>query len=221
VAGLLVMPNTFDTLGGVMGQVLGTAAAIGSLALVGVTVWYAWQTQQMVREMRNSRIAAIRPSLRLDLGGFSTAASIEVENLGVGPAVDVSVDLIVLVGGDEIERQHWSVPLLRSGERRTMLMPNKDGNLGNFAPVQYWAERDSRILMTGSCLDLDGREHRIDDDFSFAVHSSRGPEGSWEGVEDRLPKNVEKIAKELESIRRRLERQQPGVEQRHRADGAS
>jgi hypothetical protein len=31
------------------------------------------------------------------------------------------------------------------------------------------------------------------------------PEGSWEGVEDRMPRNVEAIAKKLEKIRGRLE----------------
>jgi hypothetical protein len=189
-----------------LGNLLGTTTAIGSLVLVAVTVWYAWQTQQMVREMRHARVASLRPALRLDLGPFPRAASIEIENVGVGPATDVSVDIIVIASGVELEREHWSVPLLKSGDRRTMLMPNKDASKASFAPVEYWAERDTRICLAGTCRDLDGREHPIDDVFSFAVHATRSPEGSWEGVEDRVPKNIEAIAKELERIRRQLER---------------
>jgi hypothetical protein len=38
-----------------MRQALANARLVSSLVLVGVTIWYAWQTQQMVREMRNAR----------------------------------------------------------------------------------------------------------------------------------------------------------------------
>lgn len=183
-----------------MQQVLGAAGTLGSLVLVGVTIWYAWQTQQMVREMRDARVATVRPSLHLDLGGFTGAASVDIENLGVGPAVDVSVDLVVASPQGELERRRWTTPLMRSGDRKTMLMPNKDGVFGRPAPVKEWADMGAVIRMSGVCRDLDSREHAVDDILDFSAHSDRGPEGNWEGVEERLPKNVERIAKELERI---------------------
>lgn len=194
-----------------MSESLTSAAAAGSLVLVAVTIWYAWQTQQMVREMRRGRVEAVRPCLRLDLGGVYGASTLEIANLGVGPAVDVSVELVVFFDGDETQREGWTTPLLRSGDSRTMLMPNKDGVEGSFAPAQYWADHDTRIQMAGRCRDLDGRIHKIEDSLSFASHATRGVEGSWAGVEDRLPTNVEKLAKELAAIRKALERRSSGV----------
>lgn len=181
-----------------MQQVLNMATAFGSLVLVAVTIWYAWQTQHMVREMREARVASLRPSVQLDLGVIGGTAYVEVVNVGVGPATDISATLVVETDEGELESHNWTRALLRSGESQTMLVPRGSGGLMDLSTLK---KMGVRTRMTGTCLDLDGREHVIDDTLSFAILGDRSPEGEWEGVDDRWPKNVEKIAKELEGIR--------------------
>lgn len=186
-----------------MQQTLGTASLLGSLVLVVVTVWYAWQTQQMVREMRHARIAALRPCIRLDLGLIGATAYLNVENVGVGPAANVTATIAVKTEHGEHESHIWTKALLRSGESQTLLMPRRpDGSLMTLSSLK---ELGAEATIHGSCLDLDGRAHDVHDTLSFSILGDRDPEGSWEGVVDRWPKNVEKIAKELEQIRKKMD----------------
>lgn len=180
-----------------MQQVLNMASVFGSLVLVGVTIWYAWQTQQMVREMREARVASLRPSVCLNLGRVGSVGYVEVENLGVGPATDISATLVVETTDGVFQSEGWTRALLRSGESQTMLVPRGPGG---FLKLTKLKELGAQVRITGTCLDLDGRIHAIDDSLSFAVLGDRSPEGEWERVADRLPKNVEKIADELERI---------------------
>jgi hypothetical protein len=178
-----------------MQQALVTTSIIGSLVLVAVTTWYAWQTQQMVREMRAARAASVRPAIRLDLGLVGGTAYVEVENVGAGPALNIEADLTVSTDEGEVEHHHWTRALLRISESQTMLVPN------DFKLLSELKDLGATVAINGTCQDLDDREHPISDTLSFVTLGDRSPEGEWTGVEDRVPKNVEAIAKELKEIR--------------------
>jgi len=181
-----------------MEQALGIASIIGSLILIGITTWYAWQTQQMVREMRQARIETLRPSVILDLGVVGGTAYLSTENVGVGPAKDISVTITVYTDDEELESHTWTRALFRSGESQTLLVPA--GPTKSLMGLSELKEMGAQATMKGTCLDLDGRTHNINDTLSFAELGDRSPEGEWESVDSRWPKNVEKMAKELEGI---------------------
>ncbi len=181
-----------------MSQALAFVSIIGSLVLVAVTTWYAWQTQQMVREMRAARAATLRPFVRLDLGLVGGVAYLKVENVGVGPATDIDVTLTVDTDEKQLESHHWRRALLRSGESQTLLVPG--GQSGTLMDLSELKAIGARARMSGTCRDLDGHTHVVNQDLSFVELGERSPEGSWEGVDDRVPKNIEKIAKAIDGI---------------------
>lgn len=183
-------------------SLLVTASLIGGLALVAVTIWYAWQTQQMVREMRETRIASVRPSVRLDLHVVGGVANVEVANVGPGAAIGIDASLVVEADENQLESHQWTRALLGSGDTQTMLVPRGPGHLMKLSELK---ELGARTRITGRCFDVDGREIAIDDSLSFAKLGDRSPEGEWKGVTERLPENVEKMAKELEGIRSAIE----------------
>jgi hypothetical protein len=157
--------------------------------------------------MRRARIASLRPSIRLNMRVIGGIATVDVENLGVGPATGIDATLVVETDEEELESHPWTRALMRTGERQTMLVPRGQGRLMKLSELEALAVR---VRISGTCADLDGREHVIADVLSFAVLGDRSPEGSWVGVEDRVPENIEKVAKELEAIHRILKDRQRG-----------
>lgn len=153
-----------------MTEFLAIATAALSLALVCVTIWYAWQTQQMVREMASSRAAAIRPALRLDFGVIDGShAFLVLENVGVGPAMQVSVTLEIKGFAGTPTSDPLSLPLIRPGDRRDLFYPAWGGK--DLMTLETLASVPARITLAGECCDLDGRVHTVSDvlDFSTAL----------------------------------------------------
>ena len=186
-------------------MLLSNASLIGSLVLVGVTIWYAWQTQQMVREMRAARMASVRPNVHLDLGVVQglALAYLTVDNVGVGPALDLALDIVVHTN-DEAHPQtaHWTSPILRSGESRMLLLPTgKSGHLMTLASLRSGG---AKATMAGQCTDLDRRIHPMVGQLDFGL-VDRTRQGRVESVQERWPQNLEAIAKEIAEIRKVLE----------------
>lgn len=157
-----------------MADLLALATTVLTLALVGITFWYAWQTQQMVREMAQARSAAVRPALRLDFGLLpEESVFLVLENVGVGPALQVSVVLEIKGFTTSYEPDRLDLPLVRPGERFDFLYPTWGGaelmSLENVASVPV------SIVMTGNCIDVSGRQHSVHDELSFADAMNRVP----------------------------------------------
>lgn len=99
-----------------------------TLALVLITGYYAWQTQQTVREMKKSRRLSVLPDLRADLhtSRSDDIATFSVTNTGQGPAIDVNVKLIYkatrAVAGTTTEYT-WRAYTIAPGERHEFYPP--------------------------------------------------------------------------------------------------
>ena len=81
----------------------GAIIAIATIALVGVTIYYAWVTRRMLEENRRARLDAQKPQIaiyageryeRLGRGDEAQSIFLCVENMGTGPAFDVNFDLV-------------------------------------------------------------------------------------------------------------------------------
>src|ERR1035437_1148687 len=76
--------------------------SISTVALVLVTIYYAWQTRQTVKELNNQRNIGVRPILlakNLTIkdskaqGGNYSCISCELENIGNGPALKIHIGI--------------------------------------------------------------------------------------------------------------------------------
>jgi hypothetical protein len=128
-----------------------------TLVLVLITAYNAWQTHRMVREMRDSRVAAHRPRI-IPVIEYDEAKRgfIWIENLGPGAALDIDVTLTfeprsrpfrlrcnLLRAGD---RRNWNPSSSHEGEKlRQEYHP--DAQLPN----------DTDIRLDGSCRDTLGQ----------------------------------------------------------------
>src|SRR5687767_9845745 len=64
-------------------------------ALVVITAYYAWRTQQMVGEMKRARELSVQPMLAVELKfAAPNFAEASIVNVGAGPAFDVDVELV-------------------------------------------------------------------------------------------------------------------------------
>jgi len=183
---------------------LALATTALTFALVCVTIWYAWQTQQMVREMASARAAAVKPAPRLDYGVLPEGlVFLVLENVGVGPAVQLSVALEVRGFAGSHEPDRLKVPLLRSGENIILRYPAWGGkdliSLDNLASVP------ATISMTGECLDLDGQRHQVSDELDFAASQDRIPRLDIMDAQARQTQILEAIRRDL-AERNRLQR---------------
>lgn len=140
---------------------------LANVVLVLITAWYAWQTHQTVVEMRESRRAAVRPHICLDLEDFGAGILAKVVNVGAGAALDVTTTLELHQADELVETLEWATPVLRSGESRLLHMPK-----GNGASVQSAsALRDARTVMrlSGSCSSATGETITAADAIDFAA----------------------------------------------------
>jgi hypothetical protein len=86
-------------------------SAISTVVLVIVTGVYAYLTWGMVRETRRARKQEVMPVINLDVEPFSIGAwAPKIENIGNGPAIDVTGTVTLEPGGEEHEIQSKNIP---------------------------------------------------------------------------------------------------------------
>lgn len=132
-----------------------------ALALVLVTIFYAWRTNSMVEEMRTTRKQALMPKLALGVDALGPTYFLHVlRNAGPGPALDVRVELIFEdTGGNVIDRRAWRSPLFVSGERREFLAP-KDAAGRDIHPSGL-----GRVRVVGTAKDALGDKINVAESF--------------------------------------------------------
>ena len=96
-------------------------------ALVGITAYYAWRTQQMVSEMKRARELSVRPILALELKfAGPNFAELRIVNVGPGTAFDVDLSLrMEPAPGSERERdvRHWTAGVMVPGSSNDFRPP--------------------------------------------------------------------------------------------------
>jgi hypothetical protein len=142
----------------------GAFTALLTLALIVVTIFYAWQNWRMVCEMKKSRDAAITPKLGLEFLRLGpTAMTVAIRNVGPGAAFAIDVRLVYdpIAEGDPTDEQPWRYNMLTSGEQRDLIPPGDLNDNLNRLPRTY-----KRIRLVGSMRDADGRRHGVDEEIS-------------------------------------------------------
>jgi hypothetical protein len=131
-----------------------------TLALVGVTAYYGYETYQMVTEMRKARGVAVLPKPAPTMTYLAPDVAMPtIVNAGPGAAIDVYVEMWLDPGNGH--RRQWRTPLLAPGERHEFFLEKKGGSgLGRMSEVT----KEYRYLrMRGTCRDPLGASHTFDD----------------------------------------------------------
>jgi len=138
--------------------------AVLTLALVLITLYYAWQTRQTVREMREARHAQVRPHLvpffRYNEPGVGIGA-IYIVNLGQGSALDIDATMSLEPNGIVTR---WRAAILRSGRRRVWSPTTHGSKKKTLHPVLA-AGKSARTVVhiAGRCRDVLGIWHEFEE----------------------------------------------------------
>jgi hypothetical protein len=181
-----------------------TPAEILTAALVVVTIYYAWQTRQTVKELRNARGASIFPRIRATV--FSPGAGngfVHITNVGTGPALDIRATVTFQPGGPPTP---WRSQLLLPGETSELQMRSTKDPDGTFRIEDVIADHP-HLHLDARYLDALGEEHHVDERLDIrewwttVVAAGQSVGHDWpKETRDEL----EKIRKELEKVTRSI-----------------
>jgi hypothetical protein len=104
-----------------------------TIILVGITVWYAWETRRIVKNMERDREELHRPLLTFQLISWQPRLlKLRIQNVGSGVAVQVEGEIksILKDGAASIP---WSYPLLAGGNFEEFGFPMPPGASHNDA----------------------------------------------------------------------------------------
>lgn len=139
---------------------LAVVNAVAVLLLVVITGYYAFQTREMVEEMREARRAPLLPKLVLDLsflGGIYGVVT--VQNVGPGPALDV--DMVVQFEhaekGGKAEERAWRDHLMVPGEAHSFHFNDPPGA----TEPNEWMDIYPFVSLKGHAYDALGGRHEI------------------------------------------------------------
>lgn len=166
--------------------------AVATVILVVITGVYAFLTWRLVKETRSAREQEAAPALNLDVAPFSFGAWVpKIENLGNGPALDVSGTVRLEPGGEEYDFHSKNIA---AGEFTGTLEPkvNDESHLdygsliakGSYTDVfgnytEFIEEYDLEILAS-----LDGAESILDRD--DGLRYMRNMEGHLRTIADNI-----------------------------------
>jgi hypothetical protein len=141
------------------------ALLAASIALLIVTVVYAWHTRAMANEMTATRLLSVQPRVTLAVNMRSaTVGEIEIVNIGHGPAIEPQLTLKIAALEDE---RPWRAHLLAPGESVGFML-NAAGQPHKVVTMQEATDLDAIVELVGTTRDLYGVEHRVADTFDLA-----------------------------------------------------
>lgn len=200
-----------------------------TLALVLITAFYAWQTQQTVREMKTSRRLSVLPDLRPDLhtSAVGNVATFSLTNTGQGPAIDVNVRLIYkatrAVAGTTTEYT-WRAHTIAPGERHEFYPPmvedeqptTIDQLVDHFSEFRVRGEmKDSMDTVHSVDLELDRFKEYRDIEQESGHARSLDPATRTADALQNILRAMNQTVRQLAAIKRAIEEREEQSESRH------
>jgi hypothetical protein len=154
-----------------------------TIVLAVATIYYAWQTQRMVREMRAARSAQVAPVLvptLMKLGGGGLLP--RLVNAGVGPALRVRVVLALEPSGPN---GAYQASFVSPGRGQVLLMekPSAGGAHKEYVTDAEDLAPFTSLHLTGECVDALGDRIVIDERLDLTEFLELFNTGMW----GRLP----------------------------------
>jgi hypothetical protein len=164
------------------------AVAVTTGILVIVTLWYAWQTRQMVSQMELARAAQIRPHLALSVDLERGAVFLRVVNAGAGPAMSVDVRIESEPGPGV--RIPYMTPVLAPGAGQSFIVRDSANRAVVDLKQLVHTLQGKRVKLTGTCTDALGRGHRVADSLSLEEYSDAYHSRTWRAQSDDQLKRI-------------------------------
>ena len=170
-----------------------TINAVSTIVLVIVTAAYVFLTWGMVKETRQARKQEVMPVMNLDVEPFSIGAwAPKIENIGNGPALDVTGTVKLEPDGEEYELQSKNIP---AGDFSGAINPQVSEDTHE--------EYDS-LAIEGSYTDVFGERNTFEE--TYALELLANLDGADSIMKrDRREQHLRNIEKRLQSIAQGIE----------------
>ena len=175
---------------------------ISNVAFVIIYVVTVYQNRQTIKEMEKARKAEFLPKLKATLHfPAPTYANLKIQNIGKGPALNIDATIKFCSSSSEGESSRiWKEPLMMAGEYYMFILP-QGGN------IKQIIQNVNYIHIKGVYEDIFGEKHEFEDKIDLNEILKNLPEAHiiWKyDPIDKVARALEKIAKNLDSIRRKL-----------------
>jgi len=154
-------------------------------------------TRQTVKEMERTRKLQFMPRIKATLHSAGpTYVELKTQNVGKGPALNIDAVIKTLPGQ---EKRHWKQKMMVPDESELFFLPE--------ASLEKLAEKFDSVVIQGSCRDLFGEQHKIDEKIDLKERLKDLPKLKMVWEEDPLRKiarSLDDIKKTLRDIRIRL-----------------
>lgn len=173
------------------------AVPVLTAVLVWVTGWYAWQTQQMARELRAARgvqvVPKLVPSIKRIGGGHLLP---RISNAGVGPALDIGVKLAFEPGGPSVQ---YVSKLLAAGRSQSFMIPS--GKANDYVDDPHSFAAFQRLRLTGAYRDALGVTVNVDEVVDLSEYLNAYNAGLWTyGVKKKGGEPLDVIAQGITNM---------------------
>lgn len=171
------------------------ASVIVTVVLVGINVYYAWQSRRTIAEMEIARKAEFMPHVKASLSFIGPVFLVlGLTNFGKGPAIDVKATITFSPSN---ETRFWEQHVMSPSESIRIFLP--EGNIDKVC------EKAARISVKGKYTDIFGQHFEVDEvidtkDFIEKVKQLK------QLVELDLPRLVRGIKEEISKVNGAVER---------------
>ena len=169
--------------------------ASATVVLAIVTVWYAYTTHKMLMEVEKARKEEVQPKLWARLDFFTPLYNVlRIENIGRGPAINISVEYSVTPGGDI---KKWEHPMLSTKEYQRFMLPIPEDD----AYIETLVRKYEFVTVRFDYDDLNGENHK--EKVSIDLKKFKDNIGTTLN-EETLADQVKGIKEQLEKIHEKM-----------------
>lgn len=175
----------------------GAVIAFATIALVGITGYYAFQTRQTTKAIKKSSELSIRPHMKGSVNVLGIGSVVmHISNVGTGPANNVKLEYWRDTKPNL--KQKWGRPFLMPKDGDDIFIQDENGE--TLLKMDYFKNNNYVIVLKGEYEDNLGNKYEIDDsiDVTEFVKSISGVLYKEE--------SLKKIADSLKSIESHLSR---------------
>lgn len=193
----MTIEESFQQIITMLNENSGAVIAFATIALVGITSYYAFQTRQTTKAIKKSSELSIRPHMKGSVNVLGIASVVmHISNVGTGPANNVKLEYWRYT--EESDSKKWGRPFLMPKDGDDIFIQDKNGDA--LLKMDYFKKNNYVIILKGEYEDILGNKYKMDDsiDVTEFVKSISGVLYKEE--------SLEKIADSLKSIESHLSR---------------
>jgi len=156
----LALEINFQQIANVLNENSGVVIAFATIALVGITGYYAYQTRQTTLAIKKSSELSVMPHLKGSVSILGVGSVVlHISNVGGGPAINVK--LKYWRDTTASSKSKWGRPILMSKEGDDIFIQDENGTTQ--VKMDFFKVNKYVIVIEGEYQDILGKKYEMED----------------------------------------------------------